>query len=242
MKLSVIVPGIRTQNWKRLYDSVGIDDFEMIFVGPNPPVEEMPNSIFIQDYGTPIRCQQIGLLACKGEYVTWAADDGFFLEGALQKALSLVGPNKIVMGKYYEGDGNESEMGKTVYYRLNYHGATYSPFIGESLGLNVGLISRELLLEVGGWDCQFEVCPMAYADLAIRLQRKYKFIIQNEVMFKCGHMPGTTGDHGPIHYAQTEHDEPLYHQIYNNPSCLERYKIDLDNWKNAPEKWTRRFG
>ena len=95
----------------------------------------------------------------------------------------------------------------------------------------------------GGWDCNFEVCPMAYCDLAVRMQRAgCKFILQNEIMFKCSHTPGVAGDHGPIYYAQVTHDEPLYKSIYNNPDCGNRIFIDINNYKNIPDIWQRRFG
>ncbi len=110
--------------------------------------------------------------------------------------------------------------------------------------LNCGLVSRKITLELGGWDAAtFQVCPYAYHDFSIRLQ-KYgcKFIIQPEVMFKCSHMPDCTGDHGPIHMGQIYFDEPMFKEIYNHPYYSKRLAIDVDNWKKAPAKWERRFG
>ena len=107
----------------------------------------------------------------------------------------------------------------------------------------MGLVPRELLLKLGGWDCQFEVCPMAYNDLAIRLQRyDVDFIIQDEVMYKCGHMPGLSGDHAPVHNAQIIHDQPLFKRIYTDAKSKERTSVLLNNWQRSPERWGRRFG
>ena len=255
MDLSVLVPGIRTHNWITLYNSIPTSttrSWEMVFIGPYPPPPELsdkPNVQFIQDHGTPIRCQQRGLTQANGEWITWAADDGYFLEGALDIGFdTLYNHNRhdkvVVMGKYFEGEGNEEVMSNNDYYLLNYHDSTKSPFIPNTFfTLNVGLVSKSILDAVGGWDCQFEVCPMSYADLAFRLQ-KYgaQFIVQDEVMCKCGHMPGTSGDHGPIHYAQILHDEPLYKHIYGNTQCLQRQFVDVNNWEKCPSKWERRFG
>jgi hypothetical protein len=254
MHLSVLVPGIRTYNWKTLYDSIGQStkrSWEIIFVGPyGVPAElsDKSNIKYIQDFGTPIRCQQIALLHAEGDWITWAADDGYFLDRALDIGSDILDKrdndsNIVVAGKYYEGDQNHSEMASTDYYMLSYHACTRSRFVPEHyLTLNVGLVSRSLLTEIGGWDCCFEVCPMSHADAAIRMQRYgAEFIVQDDVMFKCSHMPNITGDHGPIHYAQTQHDEPLYRKIYNDDSCIDRIVVDLNSWKSQPEKWSRRF-
>ena len=57
-------------------------------------------------------------------------------------------------------------------------------------------------------------------------------------------MPGTSGDHAPVHYAQTEHDEKIFQEIYRDPA----WKFDaigncvfLDDWKKTPSVWERRF-
>jgi hypothetical protein len=97
-------------------------------------------------------------------------------------------------------------------------------------------------MELGGWDAEtFEVCPMAYHDFSIRTQ-KYgaKVIVQDMIMFRCGHMPGHQGDHGPVHDCQVNLDHPAYFKMYLQPN--ERVKIDLMNYLKCPEKWEARFG
>lgn len=253
MKLSVLVPSIRPQNLQVLYDSIKgsfSGEYEMIVIGPNglpDSLKNVDNVKYIEDWGNPIRSQQIGLLKSKGEYIAWAADDGIWVEGALDIAFTKVQGEPyttVVMGKYYEGNTiNNPAMQSDDYYYLGNHAAS-STIPKHYLMLNVGIVSREILIEVGGWDAQmFEVCPCAYSDLAIRLQNNgCKFIIQNEVMFKCSHMPGTTGDHGPINDGQIDHDEPLFRYIYSKPESVNRVKIDINNWEKAAKKWSRRFG
>lgn len=254
-QLSVICPGIRTNNWKRLYDSIGKSFsglWEVIFVGPYDLPEELKgikNIIYIKDWGTPIRAQQIGLCESEGKLITWAADDGEYLPGALDVGYAILAnedfnPMTLVMGKYTEGEGDTEPMHGTEYYILSRHDASRSIFLPANyLMLNVGIVSREVLIDVGGWDCQFEVCPMSYNDLAIRLQNHgVKFIVQDQLMFKCSHLPGLMGDHGPVHNAQVYHDQPLFRKIYNDPSCIKRTVIPLDNFKFNPERWARRFG
>jgi len=261
-ELSIIVPGIRTYNWENLYNSVR-DTFgrswEMVFVGPYPPPESLSNKgniKFIQDWGTPIRCQQIGLLNCSGTWITWIADDGYYLEKGLDICFeyidTITDPMKqIVMNKYYEGQDHTVRMTPedTVmilkdYYLLSYHDATRAPIIPDNYyTLMSGFLHRDLLFEVGGWDCKFEVCPMSYADLAVRLQNMgVEFLFPEEVIVKVGHMPCTTGDHAPVHYAQVLNDQPLYTQMYSDPQNINRSIIDINNWQSAATKWQRRFG
>jgi hypothetical protein len=252
IELSVIVPGIRVMNWTRLYNSIPktfSGTWEIIFISPYdlPSMLKKDNVGYIKDWGSPIKCQQRGLVAARGDWVTWAADDGTFVSGALDKGFEILRSNGmkkdvVVTGKYLEGVQIDDHMQRDEYYHLGNHNDTgYVP--KEYYMLNVGLVSRELLLKVGGWDCRFEVCPMAYNDLAIRLQNYgAKFILQPEVMFECGHTPLEQGDHGPIHRAQTDHDIPIMKQLYSAENVANRVKIELDNWKDCEEVWQRRFG
>lgn len=268
IKLSVLVPGIRSHRWRELYDSIKSScsrSWEMVIIGPFEPSEDLMsegNVKYIKDFGTPIRCQQIGLLQAEGDYITWAADDGQFFPKSLDVSFDMLDGfessqkdetpvrDKLVMGKYYEGysghvSGAMAHMADDWYYNLLNHDCNkkLNNLPSPAWMLNVGVVSRELLLEVGGWDCQFEVCPCSYNDLAIRLQKhNVDFIIQNEMMYHCGHMPVRSGDHGPIHDAQTQHDEPLFRSIYLDGSSKDRVLIDVNNWQNSPEKWHRRFG
>lgn len=254
VNLTVICPGIRPQKWQKLYDSVGSSfsgSWEIIFIGPYGLPESLinkPNVKYIEDWGTPIRCQQIGLINSQGDWINWAADDGYFhpqsMDIAFEKLKKVNFDYKtVVMGKYLEGSLQYFTMLADEYYVLSNHEGSHKVKLpAHYLMLNLGLVSRKLLLEVGGWDCQFEVCPMAYNDLAIRLQNYgCPFIIQNEIMFSCKHLPGRAGDHGPIHDAQIDHDEPLFRTIYNQDDAMQRVKIDINNWKNVPDRWERRF-
>jgi hypothetical protein len=254
MKLTVIVPGIRPGNWLRLYNSIAKaftrGAWEMLIISPYAlprGLEGKENVRIIKDYGTPIRAQQIGLVSSQGEYISWAADDGYYYPGSLDLAFaSLEGKDykTLVVGKYYEGSENPF-MNSRKYYQINTHDGSRSRFIhNDCLMVMVGVVSRQLLIELGGWDAVlFEVCPMAYNDLSVRLfNYGAEFIFQQEIMFRCSHMPGHLGDHGPIHDAQVDFDEPMFRKIYNDPKSVERVSIDLDNWKKSPERWVRRFG
>ena len=136
-------------------------------------------------------------------------------------------------------------MDSDEYYSLKTHDFLKRPMEGlpDYLLLNTGLLSKKLMLEIGGFDCQFECCAMACVDLSIRVQNYgCKIIIQNEPIFRSSHLPGTQGDHAPIHNAQLTHDQPLFLYMYLNPVNKRRTTIPLGNWENTDSWWTRRFG
>lgn len=262
MKLSILVPSIRPQNLAKLYNSIKTafsGEFEMIVASPYDLPEDLrfDNVKLIRTFRAPLAAQQEALCSAEGEYISWAADDGYYLPGSIDRAFELIndhiqdtGPEEfehkiLVMGKYQEGDRVNDHMEKDEYYILNNHHGSQAMFLPEKTWmLNCGIVSRKILLELGGWDSKnFWACPIGYNDLAIRLQ-KYgcKFIIQQEMMFTCSHMPGETGDHAPLHIIQTRRDEPMYKEIYNHPYFSKRLAIDIDNWKQTPERFENRFG
>jgi len=51
------------------------------------------------------------------------------------------------------------------------------------------------------------------------------------------HSPNDTRDHGPMHYAHLEHDEPLFHKIYSSPDCVNRIKVDINSWQHTEPVW-----
>lgn len=258
MKLSILLSGIRPNNWLKLYDSIGKsyngNDWELIIVSPY----ELPllmthhkNVQWYQDWGNPCHCQQIALTKATGEYINWLADDGELTPHSMDIALSLLSKEPdvdyktIVIGKYLEGDDYSADMKEDSYYILNNHMGSQCKYLPPDTPLvNMGLVSRKLLFELGGWDSsKFEVLPIAYNDFSVRSKNfGCKYIHQKEVMFTCTHTPGVTGDHAPIHNAQTFRDEPMFKLIYNREESKNRIKIDLNNWEKSAGRWQRRFG
>lgn len=252
MDLSIGVPSIRPYNLSKLYNSIDFKgEWEMIIVSPFPLPESLKdksNIKYINDWGSPVRCQQISLVESTGKFYSWAADDSVYKNGSLDKAMSIIDKDNyksVVMGKYTESDNIDSInfMNSDVYYLLHTHQDCRKPSIpGYYKLLNAGLLHTQVLKEIGGWDCRFEVGGMCFVDLAVRLQNyRCEFINLNDIMLICGHMPGLSGDHAPISYAQQEHDQPLFDYIYSDIGAIERVFVDLDYWKKCPERWERRF-
>ena len=249
--ISILLPAIRKERWVELYNSISKSTkrkFELIIVGPYSLPDELQTKRdvkFIKEWGNPVRASQIASLVAEGKYLTWAADDGVYLEGALDRAIDYLDnkPNKdikdVVVNNYFEA-GLLACPGNVLRLKVAYPPHTY--LSDDWYIFNVATMYTEFFYDLGGYECAFEVCPFAHADLAARAQRSGANVhVLNEPMLDCTHMPGTSGDHAPVHYAQTEHDQQLYARIYENSASLGRTKIDINNWKTAPSVWKRRF-
>jgi hypothetical protein len=46
---------------------------------------------------------------------------------------------------------------------------------------------------------------------------------------------------GPIQLAWEQNDEQLFKNLYSNPNYINERNIDINNWKNSPSVWPRRF-
>lgn len=240
MKLSFITPSIRPEKLETTYNSIDVScDWEMIVIGPYKPPFVRSNVVWIEDYGHLVRARQLGLIAANGEYVTWMVDDGVYVPGALNKALSLIDGNTIVSMMVSEGGGNIYSL-NSITYRAGFHIDCQLPYVpADTLMLLFGICPRKKLVEIGGWDCLFEGMGLADVDLSIRLRKiGIKEVLLAEHCVSCEWMPGATGDHGPVHHAHFENDRPLFTRIYKKEV---RDKIELWNWMKAEDRWSRRF-
>jgi glycosyltransferase involved in cell wall biosynthesis len=247
-KLSIVMPALRIERWQGVYNSIQIDPslWELIIVAPyEQPLNLLSgkNIKYIKDFGSPMRASCIGANLAEGKYLTWIADDGTVFTKTVENALKIldndINGRLVVVTKYLEAC---TEVHPDSYYKLN-NAYPRSPYIPDDWWIfNTAFMHREYYDYLGGWDSIFEACPLGHADLAARAQRDgCTTVMLPEPLLNCDHMPGTSGDHGPVCLAHTEHDDPLYAKIYNDPNCVNRTTININNWKNAPMKWTRRF-
>lgn len=254
--ISIVMPAIRREKWENFYDSVERSTkrpFELIIVGPYAPIGKLGslyNVKYIQDFGCPTRCANLGLLFCEGNiFFGLMADDAILNEGSLDKYLSdfeSMEPNirNIISCRSTEGvNGTEKKVHGIDYYTVNGSSATYSPFIpNDWLIMNGAIAYTSYIQYLGGWDSEFQGLAMAVTDLAIRAQingAKIKF--SEEILFDLDHLPGTTGDHAPIHFSQILEDEPKFKQKYNQPLSNIAPRIDIMNWRLRDSVWKRRF-
>lgn len=254
--LSVILPTIRKERLEKLYDSFQLSysgDWELIIVSPYELPDELKgkgNIKYIQDWGNPVRAQQIALCQAKGEYIHRAVDDSLYLLGAMDKAFLKASDKTTVALKYTESNATVDRthaafqnMNNPEFYNLTYHHQTLMPYVPAHFKMiNFMIVPRETLLAIGGWDCQFESVAIAELDIAIRLQMNgAEVVLSDDIVLECDWEPGHEGTHGPMHDAFAP-DMEKYKAIYSSPECENRIIQDITNWQNSPEKWQRRFG
>lgn len=246
-EVSIILPAIRKEKWIKHYNSIFSStkkSFELIIVSPYSlpqELEDLTNIKFIKDFGSPVRAQQIAANFVEGKYVTWSADDGLFVENAIDNVLDILQDSSdyktVVTCKYAEAGNQISD--KEL--KLNFAYPNCKNIDPSWLIFNAAIMHTKFFNELGGYNCCYETTAFSHADLAARAQHNgANVIVYNQDILKCEHMPDTTGDHAPIHYAHTLHDQPLYTQKYNSDDIFSK-SVMLDNWKEAPSIWSRRF-
>jgi hypothetical protein len=104
-------------------------------------------------------------------------------------------------------------------------------------------MKKSLYMNLGGIDCQFEYSNHGIHDLIFRIQELGGKVIDSSIEgLNCDHFMGGSGDHSPIQEAQENHDEPIFNSIYlNSNAAKDRAYLDINNWKNCPDVWERRF-
>lgn len=267
--LSILCSGVRTENWaaycNAFFQSKRPESIEIICVGPNELPAELQNEPrlrYIQDKGTPTRGLQIAAKEALGTRIMWVGDDALLVEGAQDQIWDILDEHghdrkTIVLGKYTEGPNLKMKphpamlnkkrswdfMMTDTYYKLHGSECTSSPhFPREWCIANHAYIDKSYFIELGGLDCRFEAGALATADWAARAQRDgAQFILAPFKVFHLGFEGARGGTHAPVYDGFVQNDLPLYKSIYNSPDCVNRTKIDFDNWKNSPEVWSRRW-
>lgn len=241
--------------------------FELILITEADVPKEISskeNVNIIYSQKSPMAKQQQGLCEAKGEFITVVSDDSLWLPGTLDqvfahiKSLEGFDYKTVCVMKYLEGpefnfpEQHIKEMPEDMKFKTNYdfmradkyyfsdtHDSSKMPGIPyHSPILSVALMSRELLLQVGGWDAvNFSSQAMGNVDLSARLMyHGCKFFIHDLVVSTCGYMDEATGDHGPIHFCQLLEDEPLLKKMFD-VSREDRVFLSLDNWKHSDRIW-----
>ncbi|KKL58220.1 hypothetical protein LCGC14_2227550 [marine sediment metagenome] len=259
MRLSIIMPGVRVQNWLEVYESIPNattlpkKEYELVIVSPYdlpPELKDIENVRLIKDKGCPTRCHQLGLLHSTGEFVVWGADDGIMLPGlALDKAFDVISQDKkdIVSLRYGE-DHKAAKLEKLSWWHMKNNRLLrrLKHISRHYLLIMIALIRRSYLMEIGGWDCRFEHLAFAAHDLSYRIQRDGGVLhfspleVMNCDWTGWDNTSGTR-DHAPVHESHSANDQPLFTKIYKPDGGINRTKIDFDNWKSCPDVWVRRW-
>lgn len=253
--LTVFMPSIRTHLLERWYESLEKSckkySFNVVVCGPFFPPQSLldrPNFQFIQDYGSPCRAAQIAGIATTGKVMYHIVDDSLFIEDAIDNELDIffgLKDENIIYGmRYVEGFGYNGVVQPMTYWRACCN--DYKDYPKESINPEWGqnchfLMYSEVFKSVGGWDCEaFQYLNHACHDLSFRLQNNgFKWFDSKDIATKCSWCPGSV-EHKPIAIAQCEFDHHRFREIWWNKP-VDRFKIELNNWKNVPAIWTRRF-
>lgn len=262
MVLSILLPAKRACLWEDLYRSIAdacSSPWEVIIVSHISLPDALatkPNIRYIYSERSPLHKQQQALSHARGVFTTWLSDDCSVLPGAYDKTLYYMTrtakKREYIIHKYLEGeelpmDGehktNHEFMRSDEYYMLKNHSrSNLDMFPDETPCLSFATIRTDTIKRFGGWDCRFEVCPMAHCDLAARMTICGEVaVIEEDPLLKCLHFPGTSGDHAATHHAQTGHDEPLLRKIWRGrKGSPGEWWRNTHSWEDTPEVWERR--
>lgn len=257
--LSLIVSGIRNENWVKLYEqmkkSCNRHNFEIVFCSPFSLPKELSNIEniqYINDFGSPSRCVQRASTIARGEYVAIASDDGIIHECTFSNAIDLLSNSEnpyknIVALRYTEGQNfvANPEDFAPKYWLAKYHGDLRLEGIEDNWNICLMfLMNTQRFREIGGLDCRFEHCNCNLHDLAFRTQKDDgKILISKEFVTAHDWEPHRNIHNSPILQAHFLNDKPLFDSIYasKTTSVDRQVKIQYNNWEIQPERWIRRF-
>jgi hypothetical protein len=244
LDLSIVIPSIRTEGWETLLDDISAActkyTHEVIFVGPEAHecIKYRDNVKYVKDLGSPNRAQQIGLTLCEGKYVTWLVDDyetgPFHLDEFIDVLECETSTKTVVIGNY-----NEAGTVAVENFSIKHCYASGSFINPAWVIFNVAFMNRKYIEWLGGFDCAYQVTCLGHTDLAVRAQADGCKVINTGLNIgSLKHMPNITGDHGPVHYAQVEEDQPRFRA---NTEREVNTRVNMDNWKWSSPIWKRRF-
>jgi hypothetical protein len=260
--VSIILPSIRPENLKKFYDATCLackeHTFEIVIVSPKNLPKELCNKEnikYLKSYASPTIAAQMGTLLCNADYLYNTTDDGLIEEDAIDEAIKLIKilENDSIINMVYEEGvldpktleplDKHSSHHPPQYWMAHYHAPLRRPGVqpGWKMCMHF-LMPLELFYKQGGYDCEFQTINNCIHDLMFRCQASGS-VIENlpRTAYKCSHLPEKTGDHGPVHDAQTGPDTNHFDEIYSHPLAAFKRKIEYDNWKNYPNVWNERF-
>ena len=254
MDISVLIPSIRTPNWSIVLDTLKESckrySYEVVFIGPfDPPGGvDLSKVTYIKSYRCPSAAAQQGAEHCKGELLYHCVDDAKFIPGAIDAATDLYkqvcGYKDTVNMRYTEDDDYSGKTFPLEFWNAHHHPPMRLPGVPGHYKIALHfLVNTKYFLELGGFDCGYEYLNFNLHDLMFRLQYDGGRIFDSPTdVTNCNHYGNRRVDHGVIEDAYP-HDKDRFTGKYMNPNALtpENVRIDVNNWRNQPEVWARRF-
>lgn len=194
-KISLVASAVRTFAWQNFYDSLKGNKYpiEVVFAGNKKPDFELPSNFkYIYSAAKPCQCYEIAVRNATGELVGWTADDVRYnhikhnsLDISYDFYKSFNDPKVVVAMRSIE-DGRD--LWNTHRF---FGGWTHTPLMAP-----LGLMNREFLMEIGGYDRNF-ISGQGENDIVMRAIEAggkcemcmdgYLFINHNEIHHKSGH-------------------------------------------------------
>jgi len=165
-KIGVVSSAHRPQNWMDLYRSIGNNDieFELVFVGPNPPDYELPENFrFIRSLVKPTQCFEIAVRNITADYFIPVADDSEFKTpqplDRLYDHYRSCNCEKVIVSSRIMTDGEDQSHFAHHFFAND----DSSPVMTYA-----GLMSKKYFRDLGGIDRNF-IAVMWDCDLAMRV-------------------------------------------------------------------------
>ena len=210
IKISFCAPSIRPQLWKTFCDSLANTKvpWEAIFVGPLPPVEQLPSNFkWIKSNVKPSQCTHIAFMEAQGEFLALTADDAQYFSPDRNSATDNM-INFIETFPYIDDYAQDMAFGYRMFedsfcvetsltHKLNFVGNSTSPLLYPFF-----VVHKRTYLKLNGYDNRF-VCGQAENDFLLR------------VAFNCGHTASTLA---PKSMVWADHDAG-----HNNVSKFRQY-------------------
>jgi len=248
LDITFLIPGIRTNRWKALYDSLHLAcknyKWELLFISPFELPDELKDKDdvrLIRDRGQVSRCVQIGVPEVKSELFYIGMDDTVYVEdsfdAAIKKYDEYADESTIMQCTYTEGGYKQENH----YWSVAFHDAFKLDGINQLWKTATQpILHKDYFIELGGFDCRWEYMDKSMHDFMFRVQRDGGEIIYSpETVGVTDWWPDHQGDHGPVHDAEVLHDFPIFNEVWGEAN--DRIKIEYDNWKDTPDIWKRRF-
>ena len=183
-KISICGSAYRPQNWMALYNSIGYNDidFEIVFVGPNPPRFPLPGNFrFIRSMVKPTQCNEIAFRNSTGDLVMNIADDCYFKSSRpldrLYETYRTYNNDKLLLSCRYMLNG---EVLPERAHRL------VQDDMSSPVAPLAALMSKTLFSDLGGIDSNF-VAVQWDLDIAMRVYALGGDVILSDVFLNEDH-------------------------------------------------------
>lgn len=177
-KIGIVASAHRPQNWMNLYKSIGDNqvDFELVFVGPNPPDYELPKNFrFIRSLVKPTQCVEIAVRNTTASLIMDIADDcEFNTLRPLDKLYSFYksgNSDKLIVSSRLMTNGKDDSH----FAHRFFAGDESTPVMDLC-----GLLSRKFYRDLGGIDRNF-IAVMWSLDIAMRVYASGGRVVLSDV-------------------------------------------------------------